>query len=194
MLRINWKYQFVSSKKIYWWKWNYIILCYKVQKWRYSSRFITPSLQSSKNSNPDKKEVVPHCVGGSYPVTKQYAWAELIKHLPWNKYEAWPSQDNMLQLYEQLWTNENCALSLKAPFECIKHIQELFNRGIKEPLSSKDEEESSQYDQSIYEDNNEILGIADNLADISNDMQAQDLSECNLRKKDYWEYQKTKVS
>ena len=47
-----------------------------------------------KNNNSNKKEIVPHYVGGSrqptYPVTKQYARAELIRHLPWNKYESLP--------------------------------------------------------------------------------------------------------
>jgi hypothetical protein len=46
-------------------------------------------------------------------VTKQYARAELIKHLPWNKYEPLPPEDNMLQICEQFQTDENCPLSLK---------------------------------------------------------------------------------
>ncbi len=92
-------------------------------------------LQSSKNNNFTKKENIPHYVWGSgqptYPVTKQYARAKLIKHLPWNKCDPLPSEDNMLQIYEQFQTDENCPLSLKVSFECIRNIQELYNRGNK---------------------------------------------------------------
>ncbi len=42
---------------------------------------------------------------------KQYARAELIKHLPQNQYEPLPSEDNMLQIYKQFQTDENCPLS-----------------------------------------------------------------------------------
>ena len=73
---------------------------------------------------------------------QKYARAELIKHLPWNKYEPVPPEDNMLQIYEQFQTDEICPLSLKVSFECIKHIQGLYNRGIKEPIS-EDQEEST---------------------------------------------------
>jgi hypothetical protein len=68
-----------------------------------------------------------------------------MQHLPWNKYEPLPSEDNMLHIYEQFQTDENCTLSLKNYFECIKHIQELYSRGIKEPIS-KDQEESTPCD------------------------------------------------
>jgi hypothetical protein len=73
-------------------------------------------------------------VQDSLHILIQYARVELIKHLPWNKYEPLPSEDNILQTYEQFETDENCSLSLKVSFECLKHIQELNNRGIKEPI------------------------------------------------------------
>ncbi len=71
----------------------------------------------------------------------------------------------MLQIYEQFQTDENCPSSLKVSFECIQHIQELYYRGIKKPIS-KDQKESTPYDWSIDEDWNEVLAITHNLADI----------------------------
>jgi hypothetical protein len=75
----------------------------------------------------------------------------------------------MLQIYEQFQTDKNCPLSLKVSHKCIKHIQELYNRGIKKPIP-KDQEESSP---------NEVLDITHNLADICNGIQAPDSSEFN---------------
>ncbi len=59
--------------------------------------------------------------------------------------------------------------------------QELYNRGIKKPIS-KDQEESTLFDWSIEEDLNEVLDITHNLADIYNDIQAPDLSEFDFGK------------
>jgi hypothetical protein len=96
-------------------------------------------------------------------------------------------------MYEKFQTDEYCSLPCKVSFEDIKHIQELYNRGIKEPIL-KDQEESSPYDQSIDKDLNEVLGITNKLTEICNDMQPSDLSNFNFGKIYYWGRHKTKVS
>ncbi len=64
---------------------------------------------------------------------------------------------------------------------------------IKQHIST-DQEESSPYVWYIDEHLNDVLDIADNLADICNDMQAPNLSEFNFKKNYDWGHHETKVS
>jgi len=80
---------------------------------------------STKNvSKRQKKEYVPHYVGGSgqpiYPITENYARIELTKHKPWCSTHCLPSQEQMIEEFDRFLIDPECPTTVKLSFERAK--------------------------------------------------------------------------
>jgi hypothetical protein len=78
-----------------------------------------------KNSATDqKREIVPHYVGGSgqpkFPVTKNYARIELMKHRPCKSALTPPTTENIIEQFKTLLNDPKCPRTVKLSYERAK--------------------------------------------------------------------------
>jgi hypothetical protein len=120
-----------------------------------------------------KKEIVPHYVGGggqpTYPISKSYARMEMLKHMPWSKYNPLPEMNDttILKLFEDFLKSTHCPLPVLISLERAKNRHEMRKKGINEPVS-EDILESQHVYSDIDEDTKDLVNIANNLLEKHN--------------------------
>ena len=126
----------------------------------------------TKNHNP-KKEFVPHYVGGggqpTYPVSKNYARVEMLKHIPWSKTNPLPEMNdtNILEIFEEFRRSDHCPISVNIALERAKHKIEMRKKGFKEPIG-EEIEESQNIDSDLDQETKDLVNLANNLSEQSN--------------------------
>ena len=120
----------------------------------------------TKNNTNNRKEFIPHYVGGSgqpvFPVTDSYARSELLKHKPWSAKNPMPANANWTVMFEEFRNSDDCPISVKVSYERAKRIHEDRKKGIKEPFQA-DIEESAPTDNICDEEVDEVIALSETL-------------------------------
>jgi len=130
---------------------------------------------STKNvSNRQKKEYVPHYVGGSgqpiYPITENYARIELTKHKPWCSTHCLPSQEHMIEEFDRFLIDPECPTTVKLSFERAKLKYYQKKRGLREVIADS-QEESNPISNIVDKDTIETLAISNNIGHMTNEIE-----------------------
>ena len=130
---------------------------------------------STKNvSNRQKKEYVPHYVGGSgqpiYPITENYARIELTKHKPWCSTHCLPSQEHMIEEFNRFLIDPECPTTVKLSFERAKLKYYQKKRGLREVIADS-QEESNPISNIVDKDTIETLAISNNIGHMTNEIE-----------------------
>jgi len=130
---------------------------------------------STKNvSKRQKKEYVPHYVGGSgqpiYPITENYARIELTKHKPWCSTHCLPSQEQMIEEFERFLIDPECPTTVKLSFERAKLKYYQKKRGLREVIADT-QEESNPISNIVDKDTIETLAISNNIGHMTNEIE-----------------------
>ena len=130
---------------------------------------------STKNvSKRQKKEYVPHYVGGSgqpiYPITENYARIELTKHKPWCSTHCLPSQEQMIEEFDRFLIDPECPTTVKLSFERAKLKYYQKKRGVREVIADT-QEESNPISNIVDKDTIETLAISNNIGHMTNEIE-----------------------
>lgn len=128
-----------------------------------------------KNKNSSQaKEYVPHYVGGSgqprYPITKNYARVELLKHKPWSACNGLPSEDNMIKEFINFLEDAKCPSSVRLSLERakLKNLQQ--KCGLKE-ATSPDQQHSNPINPSEHTDTIEVIAATHGIGSTTDEFQ-----------------------
>ena len=143
----------------------------------------------TKNNTNNRKEFIPHYVGGSgqpvFPVTDSYARSELLKHKPWSAKNPMPTNANWIAMFEEFRNSDDCPISVKVSYERAKRIHEDRNKGIKEPFQA-DIEESAPTDNICDEEVDEVIALSETLGYTEDELDSLEKSGFDLGKEYDW--------
>ena len=152
----------------------------------------------TKNISPTK-EFVPHYVGGggqpTYPVSKNYARVEMMKHIPWGKHNPLPDMNdtNILNLFEEFRKSDHCPVSVNIALERAKNRIEMRKKGYKEPIA-EEVEESQFLNSDIDEETRELVNVANNLSEQTNMFESVEQKGFDIGREYDWSKRFHKVS
>jgi hypothetical protein len=124
-------------------------------------------------NDSDKKEFIPHYVGGggqpTYPISINFESTELIKHVPWHKQNPLPiiTETNYIKLFKHFHNSQYCPTSVSISVKRAQNRIERLKRGIKEPIS-EEITESQPLEENVNEDVKIILQATTNINEMSN--------------------------
>jgi hypothetical protein len=126
------------------------------------------------NTAGQKREIVPHYVGGSgqpkYPVTENYARIELLKHRPWKTTLPQPTTENKIQQFKTFLNDPNCPRTVKLSYERAKVKFQQQKRGMKEVIAT-DQEFSRPLSGITDQDTIDVLNALNNIAATTDEFQ-----------------------
>jgi hypothetical protein len=152
----------------------------------------------TKNISPTK-EFVPHYVGGggqpTYPVSKNYARVEMMKHIPWGKHNPLPEMNdtNILNLFEEFRKSDHCPVSVNIALERAKNKIEMRKKGYKEPIA-EEVEESQFLNSDIDEETRDLVNLANNMSEQTNMFESLELKGFDIGREYDWSKRFHKVS
>ena len=143
----------------------------------------------TKNNNNNRKEFIPHYVGGSgqpvFPVDDKYARCELLKHKPWSKNNPLPPNAPWKELFEEFRIRDDCPISVKVSYERAKRRYEDRLKGIKEPFQA-DIEESTPTDNLFDEEVDEVIALSETLGYTEDEMESLEKNGFDVGKDYDW--------
>jgi len=157
---------------------------------------LTKNTNSSKNN---KKEIVPHYVGGGgqpkYPISKNFARVEMLKHIPWSDCHLLPELNDLttIPLFEEFLNSDHCPLSVSISLERAKNRVEMRKKGIDEPIS-EEIIHPTQNSENIDEDTKHLLCIVSNLLDSNNIFDSSENDGFDIGRNNIWGKRINKVS
>ena len=173
-----------------------------LSKYNNRNRHLEKSLHEyfrmTKNISPTK-EFVPHYVGGggqpTYPVSKNYARVEMMKHIPWGKHNPLPEMNdtNILNLFEEFRKSDHCPVSVNIALERAKNKIEMRKKGYKEPIA-EEVEESQFLNSDIDEETRDLVNLANNMSEQTNMFESLELKGFDIGREYDWSKRFHKVS
>jgi hypothetical protein len=146
------------------------------------------------NTAGQKREIVPHYVGGSgqpkYPVTENYARIELLKHRPWKTTLSQPTTENVLQQFKTFLNDPKCPRIVKLSYERAKVKFQQQKKGMKEVIAI-DQEFSRPLSGITDQETIDVLNTSNNIAATTDEFQncedrGLDIGQnCNWSKRRY---------
>jgi hypothetical protein len=149
--------------------------------------------------NNNRKEIVPHYVGGlgqpTYPISKNFARIEMLKHIPWSDCHPLPELNDLtkIPLFEEFLNSDHCPLSVSISLERAKNRVEMRKKGIDEPIS-EEIIHLTQISENIDEDTKHLLCMVSNLLDSNNIFDSLENNGFDIGRQNDWGKRINKVS
>lgn len=148
-------------------------------------------VKNNQSPMSKQRECVPHYVGGSgqpkFPITKNYARIELLKHKPWNQNQPLQNhEDNsIIKEFEEFVKSDKCPLSVSISLERAKNRSEMIKRGLKEPIT-EDVEDSQYLDTIEDQDTLELIHVSNNMIETTNVLDSMEQAGLDMGKEYDW--------